>query len=106
MATQKVKLRPVVQWFAEQMERKLRENDHKGGWDADNKYSLMNRIGQELRELRAVARKYAELHFGDTTREQLAERGVREAADVANMAMMVADHFRNGGPSKDQGKTL
>lgn len=29
---------------------------------------------------------------------------VAEAADVANMAMMVADHFREGGPSKDSGR--
>ena len=69
--------RKTVQWFARQMEAKLRENDHKGGWDDCELGWLLRRLGQEVGELRRALKK--EKHV------------VREAADVANFAMMIAD---------------
>lgn len=93
--SEKVELRPVVQWFAEQMELKLRENDHKGGWHEDDPESLVDRIREEVEELADEALEF-----------ERPKSAIAEAADVANMAMMVADHFREGGPSQDQGKTL
>lgn len=82
-----MKVREPVQWFAEQMERKLRENEHKGGWDDCNLYWLIQRIREETNEL---------VHAVDLHRDLGAskENIIREAADVANLAMMVADIAR------------
>ena len=76
-----IKLRPEVRRFAEQMELKLRENDHKGGWNDCHIYWLVQRIGDEQKELiDAVLFKTDDVHAI-----------IRECADVANFAMMVAD---------------
>lgn len=91
--------RASVRWFAEQMELALRRNDHKGGWHNDRPGQLSERICQEWAELEE-ARVSPNLHTADHAQV------IREAADVANMAHMVADHYREGGPSIDQGHTL
>jgi NTP pyrophosphatase (non-canonical NTP hydrolase) len=76
-----IKLRPEVRRFAEQMELKLRENDHKGGWQDEHIYWLIQRIGDEHKELiEAVLFKTDDVHAI-----------IKECADVANFAMMVAD---------------
>jgi hypothetical protein len=87
--------RPVVRWFAECMEATLRRNDHKGGWQDDTPERLSERIGQEWAEL--------EERLGKRQSPQNHLAIIGEAADVANMAMMVADWSRFGGPSRDQG---
>ncbi|ARF70707.1 hypothetical protein B7C51_24855 (plasmid) [Paenibacillus larvae subsp. pulvifaciens] len=81
---EEIKLRPEVQWFAEQMELKLRENDHKGGW-AD---CLIEHL------LRQVPREYREL-LKALLWDDLPDEVIREAADIANYAMMIADRHRN-----------
>jgi NTP pyrophosphatase (non-canonical NTP hydrolase) len=74
-------IRPAVQWFAQQMEAKLRKNDHKGGWEGMTLSRLMSRLDDEVGELyRALS--------ADTN-------VIEEASDVANFAMMIAD---NAGP--------
>ena len=70
-------VRPSVQEFASLMEERLRDNDHKGGWeDCDVSWLLMRLIG-EVGELA----------------EQLVkgEDPEQECADVANFAMMIAE---------------
>ncbi|AHD06471.1 hypothetical protein [Paenibacillus larvae] len=74
---EEIKLRPEVQWFAEQMELKLRENDHKGGWSDENLEHLLWRLGEEYAELRTAIELETDI--------------MREAVDVANFAMMIAD---------------
>jgi len=82
-----VKLRPQVAAFAQAMERKLRANDHKGGWDDEDPEWLMDRLKEEVAELEAAI----------TTRDGgplsgRAQRRTRsEASDVANFAMMISD---------------
>lgn len=72
--------RQQVVAFAGAMERKLRQNDHKGGWLGMNNGSIMARIQQELTELtEALASK-------DRTRIR------DEAADVANFLMMLCQN--------------
>jgi len=66
-----VNLRPQVQKFAELMESRLREYDHKGGWKKDDARTLTRRL---------VAN-------ADT----LPAGGVEAAVDTANYAMMLAD---------------
>lgn len=91
-STDRVTPRPILLWFAEQMEFALRRNDHKGGWHEDEPQSLVDRIREEIEEMEAEACEY-----------ERPSGAIAEAANVANMAMMVADHFREGGPSRDQG---
>lgn len=69
--------RPEVRAFADAMEEQLSANDHKGGWQRDTALSLLRRLREETTELaRAIGGE------GDV---------LKEAADVANFAMMIAD---------------
>ncbi len=74
--------RAEVVWFADAMERKLRENDHKRHWRDMPLQYLSMRLTQERKEL------YAAIASGD------AAKVLDESADVANFAMMVADVAR------------
>jgi hypothetical protein len=78
-------LRPEVLWFAEQMERQLRLHDEakgKRGWKDLTLLELSALLDDERKELSNA------LRYGP------AENLVHEAADVANIAMMVADNAR------------
>lgn len=83
-----MELRPEIQWFAEQMERKLQENDHKPGWKEDSIESL----------LWTLEGKYSKLYlaslftFEGLKREGTYEKLVSELIDVGNYAMMIADN--------------
>lgn len=87
------KPRTEVQRFAELMESKLRENTHKGGWDHEGPGYFSKRIGDEMRELRSVLDEYRVAHRArpSAVTDDLRRRIGREAADVANFAMMIAD---------------
>lgn len=66
------------------MEQKLKENSWKGGWKNCDLQYLSMRLTQEKKELiKAVKDKKSK------------EEVWREAADVANFAMMIADNFKN-----------
>ena len=86
-AGDEIELRPAVRWFAEQMEAALRKNDHKGGWTSMTYSRLMSRVDDETRELFLALDRMKTMN-GD-------EDVIKEAADVANFAMMIAD---NQGP--------
>ena len=75
--------RPLADFVA-LMECRLRDNDHKGeqGWRGDLPAELYQHLLKEVVELHAAI---------------LEGRGVpKEAADVANMAMMIADEWNDG----------
>jgi len=76
-------LRSELQWFAEEMEKVLRQNDHKTHWSkCDIKY-LHNRLMDEIHELSdSVACESPPVVI------------IKEAVDVANFAMMLADVTR------------
>jgi len=80
--------RKEVNWFADQMEKVLQANDHKGGWRNCYIRDMLIRIPEEYTELvEAVV-------SGDI------DRIVSEAADVANFSLMVADlAYRYGVPN-------
>ena len=82
-----IKLRPEVRWFAEQMELKLRENDWKGGWQAEQYIALFRRLEGETKELN-------ELMVTNWDGQQ--DLVVQESADIANFAMMIADNASKG----------
>lgn len=83
-----MKLRPEVQRFAEAMEKRLRANDHKGGWcDCPLDY-LITRLDEETSELLVALGKAVGFNL-----QRGASRIRKEAADVANFAMMIADNY-------------
>lgn len=72
-------LRPEVLHAALTMEMELRNNDHKPGWKSDTARTLYNRLCEESNEL------------ANAIDDDDAEKIRKEAADVMNFAMMVAD---------------
>jgi len=77
-------IRPEVQWFAEQMENKLKHHDAKGHWNDCDIDWLFTRVQDEIIELLEAI----DLHKqGEGTSEEI----IKEAADVANFVMMIAD---------------
>ena len=105
--------RPEVERFADLMEARLRENDHKGGWSECAPHWLAMRVIEEAAELlytldpgthaahqfyaarRMLAAACAELNqFGPYLKcNATPQRVQHEAADVANFAMMLADRY-------------
>lgn len=69
------------------MEERLRANDHKPGWKNDYPMWMVNRCRDELRELDDAV---TAMRFQGWSKAR-AESVRREAADVANFAMMVMD---------------
>jgi len=123
-----VKLRPTVQAFAESMERKLRENNYKGGWRSEAHVYLLYRLCEEVAELVATI-KTPPNEYGYSGRDEFmlaghhlkiaasilqrctahtegSEETVPEAADVANFAMMLADICRRATPSVEQARHI
>lgn len=80
-------VRDSVLAFACDMERRLRANDHKGGWQDCGLFQLHDRLFDEWRELFVAIR----------TEENI----VGEAADVANFAMMIADLAAHDAAKKE-----
>ena len=90
------KPRRSVRNFASLMEQVLRENDWKGGWGGLTSGDLLMSLGQELRELRKAMKMWSRLQERPWNRTKEAydeaKRNVaREAADVANFSMMIAE---------------
>lgn len=75
-----------VKWFAEQMEQRLKANDHKTGWDKSSTSWLCEQASRKLTEL-CIAGSHKRQYRNS---EEIA----RLAADVANFAMMIADNAR------------
>lgn len=77
-------LRPAVERFAEAMEKTLRENDHKNGWEHMTNAEIFQRITQERDELLIALCDPADFARGCKVRH--------EAVDLANFCMMLFDN--------------
>lgn len=80
--------------FQGEMWRKLIKNAHKGGWSDADPFELLGRAEDELNELReALNRWNMEVTLGSNQGQiaVTAEKVAKEAADVGNFVMMVAD---------------
>ena len=89
-------LRPEVRVFARAMEQKLRENEHKGGWQDETADWLLERLEEEVKELKAAAVRplsASDLLDWNKRHAEYQTKVLREAADVANFAMMVCDQL-------------
>lgn len=78
-----LELRVKLRRFAQSMERVLRRNDDKSHWTRCGDEYLMRRLKEEVKELDDAIR-------ADPWPGKVEHVG-REAADVANFAMMIAD---------------
>lgn len=102
--------RPEVVAFADAMERKLRANDYKGGWKDMAPHLLLMRVFDELDEFVETIRPEAKAsvtfrivgflsrsaagalaQWGPFMRTRANPDCLDEAADVANLLMMVVD---------------
>ena len=97
-STEPLVIRPSVVGMAAAMERKLRKHDATRGitgWRGFDREQLLEQLRTEVDELDAVVTNAApKPQTGETTpfrNQLLQDRITGEAADVANMAMMVAD---------------
>jgi NTP pyrophosphatase (non-canonical NTP hydrolase) len=91
---------PLVLWFAEEMEKKLALNRHKGGpaaWRKDDPFDLASRVRRETDELVVAMRDWLK-HGDNTTTGDI----IKEAADVANFAMMIADQAKQAGAAQQE----
>ncbi|MBB6672602.1 hypothetical protein [Cohnella nanjingensis] len=93
--TQPSGIREPVQWFAEQMEQTLRRNDHKGGWGACSDAYLWGKLEEEIEELRQ--------HYPRYDRPGELDGIARDASDVANIVMMLADNACRPGINSTEG---
>ena len=74
-------VRPIVNRFAWRMECCLKANEHKGNWKGEQLSYLLRRLLEEAGELAEAAT--------DESPDPLTVE--IEAADVGNLAMMIAD---------------
>lgn len=84
-----MKVRGEIMSFASQMEAKMKENDDRNGWEYEGYLWLLSRLKQETKELKLAIKCAIRLEC----RANLSEV-IREAADVANFAMMIADNAK------------
>ncbi|HDR4727299.1 hypothetical protein ABR776_26535 [Bacillus cereus] len=78
-------VRNEVSWFAEHMESKLQENEHKTGWTDCSVEFLSSQIRKNLNELDSM---FQELPSNYSV---FSANVIRQCSDIANFAMMIAD---------------
>lgn len=78
--------RKVVQDFAIEMEKRLKDNDYKGHWKDFSTSYLVNRLNQKVEEVEKALGLY--LLFDNENKGSIKD----ECVDVANFAMMIADN--------------
>lgn len=76
-----------LDWFKARMAEKLHENNAKGGWDQLTFPRLFQFLLDELNELHWELIRLEMIEV-----QEIAEEIIRECADVANFAMMIADN--------------
>jgi len=84
-----VHIRKTVRDFALLMEIKLRKNEHKGVWSKCNQEYLLTRLDEEVRELHECFFFYSPGDMNFFIDAQHEDKIPGEAADVANIAMML-----------------
>ena len=80
-----LELRPLVKSWAERMEKELRLNESKGGWEDEDYDYLLNRAKENLREI-----KTSKL-YGMNPKTIDKNYAIKCCADCSNFCMMLAD---------------
>ena len=78
------------------MEKILKQNDHKSGWQTAPYNYLYRRLLEETTELFIALYEY-KIYSGRSKKEAI----INECVDIANFAMMIADKSLN---NKDTGE--
>ena len=84
-----------VRWFAKEMEKKLKANDHKPGWFGEDVEWLFIRLKEEVEELKNILKKSGAMECNYPDCRDIPDI-ISEAADVANFAMMIAGRITVG----------
>jgi len=100
--TKNVEIRPAIMRFAQLMERELRENDYKGGWEDMSDEELVFRTKEELMELERAMHTSCP-YCGDKMKHLDNDDVRSEAADVANFLMMIVDNRDTVSKKKPRG---
>lgn len=90
MPNSHLELRQNLSWFAEEMEGVLRENDHKHPIAT---HRLFRKMVDEIFELDREMSK-GNTQFMSCVPKVIAKQVIKEAVDVANFAMMIANKYR------------
>ncbi len=86
------KYRPKLNWFIENMEGRLEENDHKGDWSDMYMMELLTFIyNKEVKLEDSVLEDLNPENVEVNGRKENLRQIVKRSADVANFAMMIAD---------------
>ena len=80
-----------LDWFVGEMVKKLDENNHKGSWKDEPIDSLFLNLLNEVDEL-SIEVKQPDCYKNN----QIYENIIKECADVANFAMMIAERAKAG----------
>lgn len=85
-------LRATVNWFQSEMYKTLRRHSSQGkcGWDKMSAWGLLFRLKEEVAELKTAIRIAENKSNADGVEAKDYEHIVKEAIDVANLAMFVA----------------
>ena len=75
-----MKIRKEIEWFAEKMEKVLRKNDDKGGWEQEDPDYFIDQMKDNLSQLERLP----------------TNRIIKCCIGIANYAMMIADNEKNG----------
>lgn len=87
-------LRKALQVFAEEMEKELKRNEFRGDWRECNPEEMMARLWDEVYDLDDAVERVSQ---GRGEKKEV----LKEAVDVANYAMFVADVcIASMGPEK------
>ena len=98
-------IRPVVKWFAGEMETKLRNHDDRHGWNDAGMVWLFHRVRDETSELNLVLQEYITHSSFSPKWSGISKDVISECADVANFCMMIADNA-NRGVTRTRGTEL
>ena len=82
---QKDQIEKSVTLFAEEMKKKLLENIDKLGWENESYSYFLGRLHEEIEELE-------EFIYKNEKKDKV--KLIKECADIANFAMMIADKAR------------
>jgi hypothetical protein len=96
LATEITQCRPLLQSFAVAMENTLRKNDHKSSWEKEDVDYCLQRMLEEVNELKDVFENRMELMELTENPQNIAleilsmnNKIANESTDVANFAMFV-----------------
>lgn len=89
-------MRKEVKWFAEKMEEILSRNDRErgnDGWKGEDVIWLLGRIEDETEELIKALKKagFEDVEYAPNLTFDERASIIKEAVDIANFCMMVAD---------------